>query len=120
MKRRPLLSFFIMTFAITWGLAALYFIFPNFFTSLLGPVSVYNPLFVLAVWAPTISKLELLGVLLASTLFCVLHDLSLLPDCLSACPWNRGRSKDHDGPLHPAHGGGAAGCVETEQPLGGI
>jgi membrane protease YdiL (CAAX protease family) len=54
-KRCPLLSFFIMTFAITWGLAALYFIFPNFLTSLLGPVSVSNPLFVLAVWAPTIS-----------------------------------------------------------------
>ena len=62
MKRRPLLSFFIMTFAITWGLAALYFIFPSFFTSLLGPVSVYNPLFVLAVWAPTISGFILTAV----------------------------------------------------------
>lgn len=62
MTRRPLFSFFVMTFAITWGLAALFFIFPRFFTGILGPVSAGNPIFVLAVWVPTISGFILTAV----------------------------------------------------------
>jgi hypothetical protein len=53
--RRPLVLFFILAFAITWGLAALYFLIPTQLTKIFGPISGSNPIFVLAVWAPTIS-----------------------------------------------------------------
>jgi membrane protease YdiL (CAAX protease family) len=55
MRKHPLVYFFLLTFAITWGLAGLYFMLPNLFTSLFGPISAHNPIFILAVWAPTIS-----------------------------------------------------------------
>ena len=55
MKKLPLLSFFLLSFAITWGLAALFLIIPNTLTKIFGPISLSNPIFILAVWAPTIS-----------------------------------------------------------------
>jgi len=62
MRRYPLLSFFILTFAITWGLAGLFFIIPKQLASVFGPVSSKNPVFILAVWAPTISGFVLAAV----------------------------------------------------------
>ena len=50
-----LTPFFLLTFGITWGIAAFLFIFPATFKSLFGAVSTSNPMFVLAVAAPTIS-----------------------------------------------------------------
>jgi hypothetical protein len=56
-KKRPLLWFFLITFAITWGLAVLFFAVPDFVTRLTGKISVSNPLFILAVWAPNLAAL---------------------------------------------------------------
>lgn len=56
MKRQPLISFFLITFVITWGIAALFFLFPEQLITLTGKaVDRYHPLFVLAVWAPSLS-----------------------------------------------------------------
>ena len=57
MKNRPLLWFFVITFAITWGLAVLFFAVPDFVIRLTGKISVSNPLFILAVWAPNLAAL---------------------------------------------------------------
>jgi membrane protease YdiL (CAAX protease family) len=58
-RNRPLLSFFILTFAITWGLGACYVLFPEQLVSLFGPMSNHNPLFYLAVYAPSFSGILL-------------------------------------------------------------
>jgi membrane protease YdiL (CAAX protease family) len=50
-----LLAFFVLTFAITWGLALLLVIFPATIKALFGAVSVSNPLFILAVAGPSIA-----------------------------------------------------------------
>ena len=55
MKQRPLLWFFILTYSITWGLAALYFLLPDLFIRIFGEVSMHNPVFILAVWGPNIA-----------------------------------------------------------------
>lgn len=55
MKKRPLVFFFVLCFVITWGLAGLYFAFPSFLTHIFGQMSIQNPVFILAVWAPTLS-----------------------------------------------------------------
>lgn len=55
MRRYPLLSFFLLTFAITWGLGAVYFLFGKQLEPYIGPVDHSNPLFYLAVYAPSIS-----------------------------------------------------------------
>ena len=57
MKRRPLLAYFAITFGLTWGLGACFFLFPAQLTAVFGKVSVTNPLFILAVYAPTISAI---------------------------------------------------------------
>jgi hypothetical protein len=44
-----------MAFTIIPGLAGVFFLFTEFFTGLLGPVSAFNPLFILVVPAPTLS-----------------------------------------------------------------
>jgi hypothetical protein len=55
MRKHPLLSFFILTFTITWGLGACYALFPDRLVALFGPISNTNPLFYLAVYAPSLS-----------------------------------------------------------------
>ena len=55
MKRHPLLWFFILTFVITWGLAAFYFAADAIFDNPLGEMSISNPIFILAVWGPNIA-----------------------------------------------------------------
>ena len=56
MKKRPLLSFFLITFLITWGIAGLFFLFPRQLVALtMKEADPYHPLFRLAASAPTIS-----------------------------------------------------------------
>lgn len=55
MKRRPLVAFFALTFGLTWGLGACFAMFPVQLTVVFGKLSVTNPLFILAVYAPSIS-----------------------------------------------------------------
>jgi membrane protease YdiL (CAAX protease family) len=54
-ERSLLVAFFVLTFAITWGLALLIVLFPGPLTALFGPVSAANPLFILAVAGPTVA-----------------------------------------------------------------
>jgi len=57
MRKHPLLSFFVLTFTITWGIGACYVLFPDRLVALFGPISHSNPLFYLAVYAPSFSGL---------------------------------------------------------------
>jgi uncharacterized protein len=57
MHQRSLRAFFVLTFTITWGIAALLLLFPIQMTAWFGAMSAYNPLFRLAVFAPTITAI---------------------------------------------------------------
>jgi uncharacterized protein len=61
MRSRPLVVFFVLTFAITWGLGACYALFPVRFEALFGEISNTNPLFLVAVYAPSVSALIVTG-----------------------------------------------------------
>src|SRR5260370_34724501 len=61
MRSRPLVAFFVLTFAITWGLGACYMLFPARFEALFGEISNTNPLFLVAVYAPSVSALIVTG-----------------------------------------------------------
>ena len=63
MRRRPLLAFFALTFGLTWGLGACFAIFPAQLATVFGTVSVTNPLFILAVYAPSISAMIVSGLI---------------------------------------------------------
>jgi membrane protease YdiL (CAAX protease family) len=54
-RQGGLVPFLVLTFLITWGVAALLFLFPGPFQAIFGTMTVSNPVFVLAVAAPTIS-----------------------------------------------------------------
>ena len=55
-KRRDLLvPFFILTFAITWGLGAFIMLLPNLAETLFGKLSAASPIFIVAVAGPTIA-----------------------------------------------------------------
>jgi membrane protease YdiL (CAAX protease family) len=62
MKKHPLLAFFLLTFLITWGLGACFALFPDQLTALFGKISPSNPLFLIAVYAPSFSALVVTGV----------------------------------------------------------
>jgi hypothetical protein len=62
MRQHPLLSYVILTFGITWGLAACFVLFPAQIAATFGKASVSNPLFLLAVYAPSISAVIMTGV----------------------------------------------------------
>lgn len=62
MKRYPLMCFFVLTFGLTWGLGACFALFPAQLIAVSGKVSVTNPLFMLAVYAPSISAIVVTGV----------------------------------------------------------
>ncbi len=51
--------FLALTFALTWGIAALALIFPRHITALFGEFGYKNPLYILAVYAPAFSALFL-------------------------------------------------------------
>ncbi len=58
-RRGSLTLYFILTFGITWGIAALLLLLPNQMAALFGPMSAHNPIFFVAVYAPTLSALIL-------------------------------------------------------------
>lgn len=49
---KKLIPFLVLTFGVTWGLAALVMLFPDQVTSIFGELSMSNPLFILAVYSP--------------------------------------------------------------------
>ncbi len=53
----PLPAFFGLSFGITWGIAALFWVFPKPLQAIFGPISQANPLFWLAVCAPNIAAI---------------------------------------------------------------
>ena len=56
MKKHPLLGFFLLTFLITWGIGAIYLLFPAQLVALTSKdADRYHPLFVFAACAPTLS-----------------------------------------------------------------
>jgi membrane protease YdiL (CAAX protease family) len=54
-KRDLLATYFALTFAITWGIAALIFLDPNLIEAVFGKMSASNPVFVIAVAGPTMA-----------------------------------------------------------------
>ena len=58
---RALWPFLLLTFGIAWGVFALFAIFPEQITALMGEPSGRHPLFVLAVYAPAIAAFLLVG-----------------------------------------------------------
>ena len=50
-----LLSFALLTFAVTWGLTGGYIFFPDRMTAIFGEISGSHPLFFLATWGPAIA-----------------------------------------------------------------
>lgn len=55
-RRHPLISFFLITFLITWGIAGLFFLFPKQVVTLtMKEADRYHPLFIIAACAPTFS-----------------------------------------------------------------
>jgi hypothetical protein len=62
MKKHPFAWFLILTFGITWGLAALFFSLQDTFERIFGEMSATNPVFVLAVWGPNIAGVVVVGV----------------------------------------------------------
>ncbi len=55
MKTKTLIPFLALTFGLTWGLAALLFLFYDQIVAIFGEVSPSNPLFILAVYSPGIA-----------------------------------------------------------------
>jgi uncharacterized membrane protein YuzA (DUF378 family) len=55
MSTKMLIPFLFITFGLTWGLASLLFFFYDSVIALFGEVSMSNPLFILAVYAPGIA-----------------------------------------------------------------
>jgi membrane protease YdiL (CAAX protease family) len=56
-RERGLGLFFTLTFALTWGIAAILIIAPDAVERLFGPIGLSNPLYLLAVYSPAISGL---------------------------------------------------------------
>ena len=59
MKTNTLIPFLALTFGLTWGLAALLFLFPEQLIAMFGEVTYTNPLFILAVYSPAIAAVFL-------------------------------------------------------------
>jgi uncharacterized protein len=57
-----LAPFFLLTFALTWGLGAALVVFPDQITAIFGELSVTNPLYLIMTWSP-----GLVGMLLVVT-----------------------------------------------------
>jgi membrane protease YdiL (CAAX protease family) len=54
-RKRGLALFFTLTFALTWGIAAILILAPDAVERMFGPIGLTNPLYLLAVYAPAIS-----------------------------------------------------------------
>ncbi len=57
MSKHPLVFYFILTYLTTWGIAILILLFPEAIESIFGKIDVYNPLYFLAVYMPSLSAL---------------------------------------------------------------
>ncbi len=53
MRSRPLLTYFLLAFAITWSAAGLAILAPDWFSRTFGQLDASNPVFFVAVYAPT-------------------------------------------------------------------
>lgn len=56
---RSVVLFFVLTFALAWGLMGVMLVFRDAVEAALGPLRAAHPLFILAVWSPAISGLLL-------------------------------------------------------------
>ncbi|HVA76684.1 MAG TPA: CPBP family intramembrane glutamic endopeptidase [Candidatus Binataceae bacterium] len=63
MRRYPLSGFFLITFGLTWGLGACFALFPAQLMAVFGKVSITNPLFIVAVYAPSLSAIIMTGLI---------------------------------------------------------
>ncbi|MEM1151711.1 MAG: type II CAAX endopeptidase family protein [Pseudomonadota bacterium] len=54
-----LIGFFLLTFALTWGIIGIYIVAPDWSSSTFGEISGSHPFFFLATWAPAISAFAL-------------------------------------------------------------
>ena len=61
MKIRLLLPYLAITFGLSWGIVALLILFPNQLAAVFGELSIKNPLFILAVYAPAIAAFILVA-----------------------------------------------------------
>jgi membrane protease YdiL (CAAX protease family) len=52
MTKRTLILFLVLTFSLTWGIAALFMLFTDQIIAIFGELSISNPLFILAVYSP--------------------------------------------------------------------
>ena len=59
MSTKTLISFLVISFGLTWGLAAVLMLFYDQVVALFGEVTMTNPLFILAVYAPGIAGMLL-------------------------------------------------------------
>jgi uncharacterized protein len=57
---RTLVLFFVLTFAISWGVASAMLAFRAEIEAVAGPIDGHNPVFILAVWGPAISAFTLI------------------------------------------------------------
>ena len=61
MRSRPLLTYFVAAFLITWSVAAVAILAPDWFARTFGHLDSRNPVFFLAVYAPTLLSILLTG-----------------------------------------------------------
>lgn len=54
MKTKTLITFVVLTFALTWGLAALFLLFTDQITAIFGEPGLSNPLVIVAIYSPCI------------------------------------------------------------------
>lgn len=59
--KRGLRLFFTLTFALTWGIAAILILAPDAVERIFGPMGLTNPLFMVAMYSPAISGLIVVG-----------------------------------------------------------
>ncbi len=56
---RHLLPFFLLTFALTWGLGAAFVVFPDRMTAMFGELGITHPLYLIMTWSPGLAGLLL-------------------------------------------------------------
>jgi len=56
-----LISFFVLTFALSWGICVAMIVFRAEIAAATGPIGYFNPVFILAVWCPAIAAFILIS-----------------------------------------------------------
>lgn len=56
-----LIAFFVLTFALSWGICAAMIVFRAEIEAATGPIGYFNPVFILAVWCPAIAAFLLIS-----------------------------------------------------------